>query len=313
MVSQNYLTDLVNYTKTEDFDTAYACLLIGKESARLGFTQDFQIDDKLNEINRIVDKLKIKIKDEQKPEFILKKLTQYLMDRFDYRASFKPYLLNEALNKLKTNCASMPSIQIGVCERLGLPFKIILDFPQDHIMNHTRVAYLDDSELIHLPQSKYDIIESIEHSLETKFSERFISKILRSVEINKRQFCAHILNYLAMDAHYLGKDYNKSIDIYDAVIEMDPKNAMAYDKRGVAKSISNRHEEALEDFDKSIIADRFYAEAWNSKGRTYLELGNYQDAIESYKKAIEIDPYEAEFHLNLSRAYEIQKTSSNTK
>jgi len=72
------------------------------------------------------------------------------------------------------------------------------------------------------------------------------------------------------------KDYDKAIESYKKVIELNPK----------------------------------YADAYNNMGLAYGSKKDYDKAIESYKKAIELNPKDAEIYNSMGIAYGSKKTTT---
>ena len=75
---------------------------------------------------------------------------------------------------------------------------------------------------------------------------------------------------------------------FDKAIELDPKNAEAYYKRGNSKYRLGKDEEAIKDYDKAIELNPQYAEAYYYRGHAKFLfgkiLGEKEDAIEDYKR-----------------------------
>ena len=113
------------------------------------------------------------------------------------------------------------------------------------------------------------------------------------------------------------KDYNKAIEI-------DPKCAEAYLRRGDVNGLFKQYHAAIKDYDKAIELDPKYAYAYVRRGDAKVELGHgkgmvrYQvreglsvDEIESkrflaaikdYDKAIELDPKNVNAYLDRAEA-----------
>ena len=73
-------------------------------------------------------------------------------------------------------------------------------------------------------------------------------------------------------------NYDKAIEYYTKVIEINPKYAEAYYDRGLAYD-----DKGL--YDKAIELNSEYAEAYCVRGRVYRILGNCIKANADYKKA----------------------------
>jgi tetratricopeptide (TPR) repeat protein len=93
-----------------------------------------------------------------------------------------------------------------------------------------------------------------------------------------------------LNTYHKLNQYEEAIEDYNKAIELNPKNAEAYNNRGNAHSELNKHEEAIEDFNKAIELDPKYAEAYNNRGNAYYELNKHEEAIEDFNKAIELNP-----------------------
>ena len=98
------------------------------------------------------------------------------------------------------------------------------------------------------------------------------------------------------------KDYKSAIDYFTEVIKLNPKNSMAYNNRGNAKSdLSNIREknseefnklinEAIEDYNKAIEIDDKNLLAYYNRGNAKMKLQKLEKAINDYDKAIELNP-----------------------
>ena len=71
---------------------------------------------------------------------------------------------------------------------------------------------------------------------------------------------------------------------------MDPKNADAWNNKGLSLDMLGKPEEAIECYDKAIEMDPADPGAWYNKGNALDDLGKYEEAIKCFDKAIEIDP-----------------------
>ena len=100
------------------------------------------------------------------------------------------------------------------------------------------------------------------------------------------------------------KDWKKKIECFSKCLELDPKDADAWNNKGYALAKLGRYEEAIRCFDKAIEIDPKHAVAWNNKGVTLGELGRYEEAIRCYDKALEIDPKDANAWNNKGYALE---------
>lgn len=99
------------------------------------------------------------------------------------------------------------------------------------------------------------------------------------------------------------EQYKRAIEDYDKAIELNPNNVLAYNNRGVAYDNLGEYEKAIEDYDKAIKLDPDYAAAYNNRGVIYNALGQYEKAIECYTQAIKLDPQYKTAYQNRAEAY----------
>ena len=105
---------------------------------------------------------------------------------------------------------------------------------------------------------------------------------------------------------FLEGNYDKSIQQYQAVIELDPSlAAVAYNNIGFAYGLGlNEWDSAIEYYKKAIKYDPEYAEGYSNLGVAYSTVkGNQEKAIEYFKKSIELNPLNTQSYFNLGTAY----------
>lgn len=99
----------------------------------------------------------------------------------------------------------------------------------------------------------------------------------------------------------------EAIDLYNQVIEKNPKIAEAYNWRGMAYEEIGDTDKALADFNQAIQIAGNYADAYNNRGEIQRKLSKLPLAVEDFKRAISYDKNFAEAHYNLALVYEQQK------
>ena len=93
------------------------------------------------------------------------------------------------------------------------------------------------------------------------------------------------------------KQYSKSIEDYDKAIELYPKDAMAYNGKGLVYKKLILYDKAMKCFEKAIELNPKNEEAYNHRGTTYADLKQYDEALKCFEKAIELNPnYAAAFN-----------------
>jgi tetratricopeptide (TPR) repeat protein len=100
----------------------------------------------------------------------------------------------------------------------------------------------------------------------------------------------------------VNKQHAKAIECYEKAIDLDPKNTVAWNNRGISLGSLGRYEESLSCFGKAIELNPENALAWNNNGYSLYNLGRYKDAMSCYDKAIELGPELAYPQFNRSEA-----------
>ncbi len=134
---------------------------------------------------------------------------------------------------------------------------------------------------------------------EKKFDEA-IEEYTETIELNPKDADAY--NNRG-NAYSDIKEFDKAIEDYNKAIELNPKYAIAYNNRGVAHSDIKEFDKAIEDHNKAIELNPKYAIAYNNRGVAYRNIKEFDKAIEDYNKAIELNPKLAEAYNNRGVAY----------
>ncbi|VVB68360.1 Photosystem I assembly protein Ycf3 [uncultured archaeon] len=87
--------------------------------------------------------------------------------------------------------------------------------------------------------------------------------------------------------------FREAAESFDKAIQIDPKNADAWNHRGLALASLNRFEEAARSFDRACKADPSHPDAWYNNGLVLCALERYEAAVMSFEKALEINPQNA--------------------
>jgi tetratricopeptide (TPR) repeat protein len=86
------------------------------------------------------------------------------------------------------------------------------------------------------------------------------------------------------------KNHDLRIKGCAAIIQVNPKDAIAYHNRGEAYSLKGDVDRAISDYNKAIELNPNYAPAYNSRGRAYTSKGDYVHAVADVTKAGELSP-----------------------
>jgi tetratricopeptide (TPR) repeat protein len=99
------------------------------------------------------------------------------------------------------------------------------------------------------------------------------------------------------------KDPQQKIALYTKAIDLDPKNAEAYNNRGNAYYERQQYDLALADFSAAITHRPDYRAAYFNRGNTYSEQKEYDRAINDYSRAIALKPDYSAAYNNRGNAY----------
>ena len=103
------------------------------------------------------------------------------------------------------------------------------------------------------------------------------------------------------------KNYYKAIEYFQAAVRRDRKNAVLYNKIGLAQLRNNDLNAAHVYFEKATKLNPKYAEAVNNLGAVYYMQKNYGKAGKYFKKAVALDESYSTYHVNLGAAWFSQK------
>lgn len=107
----------------------------------------------------------------------------------------------------------------------------------------------------------------------------------------------------------------QAIKDFDNAINMKPEYAVAYNNRGTMNYQLGNNLRAINDFTKAIEFDPKHSEAYHGRGKANEKLGNYQQAIKDFDNAIEIDPNcrNAYYHRGQVLFFELDNTQQSLK
>ena len=86
------------------------------------------------------------------------------------------------------------------------------------------------------------------------------------------------------------KDPIQEIEYYSKVLQIHPKSAATWHRKGLALEKLERYGEASGCYDKATEINPHYAFGWYRKGLTLGKQGKYEEAIVCYDRAIQLDP-----------------------
>ncbi len=116
------------------------------------------------------------------------------------------------------------------------------------------------------------------------------------------------LKHLMAGTQFLrkGKNY-QAITALTYAIEIEPKYAEAYAKRGLAYYQLTRYKDAIADYTQTLSLKRFFADAYAGRADAYLALGDIPNAIADYtasletRKSVRVTSKRAEVYLEIGK------------
>ncbi|HUM03943.1 MAG TPA: tetratricopeptide repeat protein [Terriglobales bacterium] len=108
---------------------------------------------------------------------------------------------------------------------------------------------------------------------------------------------------IAADEARAQKDYSLAIDYFRAALRKEPKNAVLYNKLGMAELKKGDTSPARTHFQKSAKLDPKYSDPLNNIGAIEFGQKKLGSAAKYFKKAVALDETRATFHVNLGAAW----------
>jgi len=97
--------------------------------------------------------------------------------------------------------------------------------------------------------------------------------------------------------------HEEAMQLYDAAIEQDPQNKMAWMNRGFHLQSLGRFDEALTCFNKALEIDPANVHALTVRGCSLDMLKKYEEAVASFLQAVELKKDDEWIWYNLGLAY----------
>jgi len=83
---------------------------------------------------------------------------------------------------------------------------------------------------------------------------------------------------------------NEKINYFTTALDLNPRLADAYEKRGLYYYFQEKYDKVIEDFTNYIRLVPDKADAYRMLGMAYLKIGTYEEAIANFGKAINLEP-----------------------
>ncbi|NET33323.1 MAG: tetratricopeptide repeat protein [Cyanothece sp. SIO1E1] len=94
------------------------------------------------------------------------------------------------------------------------------------------------------------------------------------------------------------QDYESALEIFSALIDCDPNNALDYNNRGLVYFQSGQMVAAIQDYNTALYLNPNLDHAYNNRGNYYAAHGLYKEAIADYDRAIDLNPCNLRARIN---------------
>lgn len=91
-----------------------------------------------------------------------------------------------------------------------------------------------------------------------------------------------------------------ALGLYGDVLQVDPRNALAYADRGTVYAMMKEFDLALDDLEMSILLGHAESAVFCTMATIYFEKKQYRKALDYFSKAIEVDSNNALIYYNRS-------------
>ena len=105
------------------------------------------------------------------------------------------------------------------------------------------------------------------------------------------------------DLYMVRKYYTEAAELYRKLTEMEPKNALYYNKLGISHHQMQNLEAAKRSYRRAIRLNPQYAQAVNNLAAVEYAEKKYRDSIFTYLRALKLTPGDAVIYSNLGTAY----------
>jgi tetratricopeptide (TPR) repeat protein len=82
--------------------------------------------------------------------------------------------------------------------------------------------------------------------------------------------------------------YEDAITYYTKALKVNPKDAIAYNNRGIAWGKKGDYDNAIADFTKAVEIDPQFADPYKNRGSAYYDQGDYDRTCSDFQKSCEL-------------------------
>jgi tetratricopeptide (TPR) repeat protein len=118
------------------------------------------------------------------------------------------------------------------------------------------------------------------------------------LEVDKKNAMAY--NYMAAVC-FMKQDFNGALANYSEVVRLDSTYPDIYTNRGMMRHYLRDFKGAIQDYDKAIQAKPGASSSYNNRAAAYMMLSDFEAALADLNKAIELNPMYADAYDNRGR------------
>ena len=133
---------------------------------------------------------------------------------------------------------------------------------------------------------------------ESNLSNKSNSQIIKSQESSDTETNKEESNTIeeslyeeARNLFFNERNYEKTIEKANEIINQFPESYKAYNIRGIAKAYNGDFDEGMKDIDKALDLNSEFGYARFNKALNYELYGEYDNALTWYDKALEVEDY----------------------
>ena len=187
---------------------------------------------------------------------------------------------------------------------------------QKSIFVQSETGFIDpvQCKVIYIPKDlKTHVLDYLQkhHDISTKNIYNDLQGFIENRRIHKSDYTEFYKGMTCQDRGDLAADqveknnwYEKSVEHYSKVLELNPVLVVAHNNRGLAYHKKAEFDNAIKDFNKAIALAPHYTEGYRNRGGAFLEKGKFDKAIADFKMALALKNDYAEVYYNLGIAYE---------
>jgi tetratricopeptide (TPR) repeat protein/transglutaminase-like putative cysteine protease len=107
----------------------------------------------------------------------------------------------------------------------------------------------------------------------------------------------------AGEAALQGRNFKAAAELFQRVVELEPKHKSAWMNLGRARFLMNQLDPAADAFRKQIELNPYDAAAYDALGIVFVQEENYNDAAAQFHKQLEVNPLDFVAHASLGNVY----------